>query len=258
MVVTMIEPATRWFKMKDVKNKELFTVATAVEQTWLNCHRWPEIIFDRGSEYMGELATMVSNDYGLNRHGTTVQNPPANAILKRMHQTIGNIIIAFDIYNNEDLDLEHPWSEILVATTFYLGATYHTTLKATPSQLVFGRDADQNAKFAAYWNLIKNNKQKLINTNNSIEINKRITYTHQINEEVICEGKPIYSKFGPAVWEGPFEIVKINVNGSVCIRKAFLLKQSISEELNLIIILHSPYHEGKCNIPCVKAPVLDI
>jgi hypothetical protein len=47
--VTMIDPATRWFKMKEVKNEEAFSVATAVEQTWLNRYPWPtEIIFDRG------------------------------------------------------------------------------------------------------------------------------------------------------------------------------------------------------------------
>jgi hypothetical protein len=39
--VTMIDPETRWFKMKDVKNKEAFTVATAVLHSWLNRYPWP-------------------------------------------------------------------------------------------------------------------------------------------------------------------------------------------------------------------------
>jgi hypothetical protein len=48
--VTMIDPATGWFEMKEVKNKESFTVATAVQQTWLNLNPWlTESIFDRGS-----------------------------------------------------------------------------------------------------------------------------------------------------------------------------------------------------------------
>jgi hypothetical protein len=105
---------------------------------------------------------------------------------------------------------------------FALRATYHTTLKATPSQLVFGRDAIINAKFEADWNLIKSNKQKLINLNNSNENKKRIPYTYQLNEQVLREGKPTSAKFGPAIWEGPFEIVKINENGSVRIRKGIL------------------------------------
>jgi hypothetical protein len=49
---------------------------------------------------MGDFATMVANDYGIQHRGTTVQNPQTNAILEEIHQTIGNIIITFDIYNN--------------------------------------------------------------------------------------------------------------------------------------------------------------
>jgi hypothetical protein len=111
---------------------------------------------------------------------------------------------------------------------FALRATFHTTLKATPSQLVFGRDAILNANIEAYRNFIKNNKQRLINTKNSIENKKRILYTYQIHEHSLCEGKPTSSMYGPAVWEGPFEIVKINDNGSVCI-----LKGNLTETVNL-------------------------
>ena len=37
--VTMIDPATGWFEIKQIKNKEAHTVAEAVEQTWLS--RYP-------------------------------------------------------------------------------------------------------------------------------------------------------------------------------------------------------------------------
>jgi NADH:ubiquinone oxidoreductase subunit len=119
---------------------------------------------------------------------------------------------------------------------FALRATFHTTLKATPSQLVFGRYAILNDKFfEADWNFIKDNKQRLIYKNNSIENNKIIPYTYQIHEHVLREEKPTSLKYGPAVWEGPFEIVKINDNKSVCIRKGIH-----SETVNLRRI--RPYH----------------
>jgi hypothetical protein len=92
LCVTIINPATRWFEMKEEK-KEDFTIATAVKQTWLNHYLWPtEIIFDRGSEFIGDFATMVYNDWGLTRSGTVVQNPQANEILEQIHQPIGNFI----------------------------------------------------------------------------------------------------------------------------------------------------------------------
>jgi hypothetical protein len=58
------------------------------------------------------------------------------------------------------------WNGILSATMFALRATYHTTLDATPMQLVFGRDAILNIKFEADCQYIKRRKQKLIHKNN--------------------------------------------------------------------------------------------
>jgi len=52
---------------------------------------------------------------------------------------------------------------ILGAAIFALRATYHTTLQATPCQLIFGRDAMLNVKFEeANWQLIKQRKQNRI------------------------------------------------------------------------------------------------
>jgi hypothetical protein len=38
------------------------------------------------------------------------------------------------------LDEQNPWSRFLSAAAFSIRSTYHTTLEATPGQLVFGRD----------------------------------------------------------------------------------------------------------------------
>ena len=45
----------------------------------------------------------------------------------------------FDLQNNY-LDGDEPWSGILAVADFSVRSTYHTTLQATPGQLVFGRD----------------------------------------------------------------------------------------------------------------------
>jgi Integrase zinc binding domain len=234
--VTMIDPATGWFEMKEVKNKEAFTVAQIVEQTWLTRYPWPtEIVFDKGTEFMGEFAQMVANDYGIKRKGITVRNPQANAIVERIHQTIGNILRTFQLHNNEGLDPSDPWSGILAAAMFAVRATYHTTLRATPAQLVFGRDAVLNTKFEADWNFIKQNKQKLIHTNNERENKNRHEHQYKVNDQVLCEGKPNLSKFGSTLWEGPFKISKVNENGTVRLRKGI-----VTETVHIRRI--KPYH----------------
>jgi hypothetical protein len=90
--VTMIDPATGWFEMREIPNKEAITIANLVEQTWFTRYPWPsQVIFDRGKEFMGEFAKMVQRDYGIKRKPITTRNPQANSIIERVHQTIGNI-----------------------------------------------------------------------------------------------------------------------------------------------------------------------
>ena len=116
---------------------------------------------------MAEFAKMVTEDYGLKRKPITKRNPQANAILERIHQTLGNIIRTSDKTN---LDEENPWQGILSAAMFALRSTYHTTTQATPAQLVFGRDAILNTQFEANWRYIQQRKQHIIKTNNKEKI----------------------------------------------------------------------------------------
>ena len=97
---------------------------------------------------MAEFAKMCHNYYGLKRKPIKTRNPQSNAIIERIHQTIGNIIGTFDVSNIVNND---PWSGILAATMFAVGATYHTTLQASPMQLVFGQDAILNIKHVSDW-----------------------------------------------------------------------------------------------------------
>ena len=105
---------------------------------------------------------MMANDYGISCSPISVRNPQANAIVERVHQTIGNIIHTFKI-QEMDLDNENPWEGILSSTMFVIRSTVHTTMQHTPSQLVFGRDAILNINQEANWQLIKQRKQALIN-----------------------------------------------------------------------------------------------
>ena len=184
----MIDPATGWFELIAIDQKTADTVANAVEQTWLTRYPWPEIItYDRGTEFMAEFAQMIKNEYEIEKKPISSRNPQANAIIERIHQTIGNMIKSQQIFNREDMDEDNPWAGILTATMFGVRATYHTTLQATPMQLVFGRDAIMPIKHRAEWKLIKDRKQKLINANNKRENAKRIKYTYRVGDKILMQ-----------------------------------------------------------------------
>jgi hypothetical protein len=60
---------------------------------------------------------------------------------------------------NKILDENDPWSSFLAAIARAIRSTYHTTLHATPTQLVFGWDMILNIKFKADWAIINAEKQ---------------------------------------------------------------------------------------------------
>ena len=105
---------------------------------------------------------MLRDDYNINKKPISKRNPQANAMVERVHQTIGNMIRTFPIHNSPDLDEDDPWSGILLAVAFGMRAMVHTTTRATPMQTVFGRDAVLGVVHRANWQYIKERKQKLI------------------------------------------------------------------------------------------------
>ena len=81
---------------------------------------------DRRKELSVKLKTMMENDYRIPCSSISVRNPQANAIVKRVHKSIGNIIHTFKT-QEMDLDNESPWEGILSSTMFAIWSTVHTT-----------------------------------------------------------------------------------------------------------------------------------
>jgi len=191
-----------------------------------------ELTYDRGTEFMGEFAKMIEDDYGITRRGTIVRNPQANSILERIHQTLGNIIRTFEVHNS-DMTTETPWDGILSAAMFALRATYHTTLQKTPMQLVFKRDAILNIKVQADWQVIQQLKQKQIHQDNLKENQKRIPHQYKVGDKVLYLIH-VKSKFSENPYKGSFEITKVNDNGTVQLHMG-----AIYETVNIRLI--KPY-----------------
>lgn len=233
--VTMIDPATGWFEMKEIPNKRPDEIANIVEQTWFTRYPWPnQIIFDRGTEFMAEFATTCKNEYGITTRPITARNPQANSIIERVHQTIGNIIRTMEIYD-QDLDKDNPFGGLLSATMFAVRSTYNTTTQATPMQLVFGRDGMFNIPFKANWDYIRQRKQTIINQNNQKENKRRIQHDYQVGDKILVKN---YSKakYGQAPYVGPFRIVQVNDNGTLRYRK-----DNFTDIVNIRNAV--PYHE---------------
>ena len=217
--VTMIDPATGWVEIRAVPSARADLVANQVELAWLTRYPLPsKVIVDRGREFFKEFKTMMSNDYDIKVRPITARNPQANAILERVHQTIGNIIRTFKV-QKMTLDDDNPWDGILAATMFALRATVHTTTQHTPAQLVFGRDSFLNTRHEADWQLIKQRKQDLINKGNARENRKRLEHTYKTGDLVLRKNA-WKTKYNDEAYIGPYTITAVNKdNGTVNARK---------------------------------------
>ena len=213
--LTMIDPATGWFEIVEIKDKKADLIANLIEMHWLMRYPWPtEVVMDRGREFMAEVPTMLKDEYGIKRKPITTRNPQANAMVERAHQTMGNLIRTQQVRGKHELPEWNPWGGILAAIGFAMRSTVHTTTQATPAQLVFSRDAMHNIRFEADWQFIKDRKQHLIRQNNRRENKKRIPHTYQIGDTVAVKADP-NRKYDGDQYNGPFVIRRINDNGTV-------------------------------------------
>ena len=103
---------------------------------------------------------------------------------------------------------------MLAAASFAIRATYHTTLQATPAQLVFGRTSILNIAHEANWKYIKARKQDIIDQNNECENSRRIPHDYSVGDKVLISTEQ-GTKFGKDPYEGPYKIVAVNDNGTV-------------------------------------------
>jgi hypothetical protein len=130
------------------------------------------------------------------------------------------------IYNNKKIiHLITSFNQPHVHHT--IRSTYHTTLQATPCQLVFGRDMIHNIAFRANWDQIQKRKQDIINKSNQKENKSRIPYEYKVGAQVLVETPGILQKLSTPC-TGPYPVTNIYKNGTIRIQKGI-----VSERVNI-------------------------
>ena len=218
--LTMIDPATGWFEIVEIPNKQADEVSNILEFHWLTRYPWPtEIIMDRGREFAAEVTSMITKEYGITKKLITTRNPQANSIVERAHKTVHNLIASAGLRDKDDLDARFGFRGILAAIIRAMNSTVHTTMRATPTQLVFGRDALLNVSFQADWEMIRQRKQRMINLNNACENITRKDYQYAVGQQVMVRLDP-NRKHGEDHFKGPYTVSQVNDNGTVKLTRA--------------------------------------
>ena len=192
---------------------------------------------------------MICKDYGIKQKPISVRNPQANAMVERIHQTLGNLIRSMELQDSY-IDEDDPWTGILSAAAFAVRSTYHTTLQKTPGQLVFGRDLMFNIKHVANWESIRKRKQDIIDKNNERENAKRKRHTYNIGDKILLRKGTEFKYEQP--YTGPHDILEVFQNGTVRIQKGAVAEIVNIRRITPFIREDDFTHGGGCNMRLSK------
>ena len=108
-----------------------------------------------------------------------------------------------------------------------------------------------NIKHKANWEFICERKQKIIEKNNKAENAKRIPHTYMVGDQVLLR-RGTENKY-ETPYKGPFTILKVNDNGTVCMKV-----KNVEDTYNICHL--TPYlgtdnidHGGECSMRTSKA-----
>jgi hypothetical protein len=228
LAMTFIDPATGWFEIAEVPliDQSSARISQLFDSVWLARYPRPRrVIYDNGSEFKKNFRPLLK-DLAIQPVCTSVKNPQSNAILERIHQVTGNMLNTMDLVNIE-FDAIDPWTSILTSIAYAVRCSFHSTLKATPGQLVFGRDMLLDLKFEPNYTQTWAQKQQRINYDNIRENSKRVTYDYKVGNYVYVLRDGNYRKL-EGDKQGPYRVTEVFTNGTIRIQKGI-----VNERINI-------------------------
>jgi transposase InsO family protein len=141
--LTIIDQVTNYCEIIQIPDKTSTSVARAFENNWLASYPRPmKVIHDQGLEFLGRPFEQMLTNAGVRPHATGARNPRANAIVERLHQTIGNSLrTRLREHPPTNLKTARQYIDDCLATAAYaLRASVHRILQCSPGTLAFHRD----------------------------------------------------------------------------------------------------------------------
>ena len=233
--MTLIDPTTGWFEIAQIETPSAAEAERVMDDVWLSRYPRPAIIgFDNGGEFKQVFEQLCTN-MAITPKISLKYNPQSNGMIERIHQVVGNMLRTFELEETE-LDSQRPFERFLAAVAYAIRATYHTTLEASPAELVFGRHMLLPVQFKADWEAIRHKRQEAINRNNARENSTRVDHTYKVGDFVSVTRPGIQRKLRRKR-DGPHVVTKVHDNGTISIRQ----NGAVVERINIRRV--TPYHE---------------
>ncbi len=229
--LTCIDRATGYPDAISIVRKTSSNVANKFNKPWLSRYPRPEVCaHDKGGEFIGPEFQRLLFDAGITAAPSTSRNPQSNAIVERLHLSMGNSLRAQLQDNITPRTLEEAKSMMDKAMAHALYAVRTNVSEATgfsPGAIAFHRDMISNQPLAFDFDAINNQRQLRVAKDIQRINSKRYDYDYKVGQQVL---KRIFdfTKLDPR-WEGPYVINQVHVNGNVTIQ----LTPHVRERVNI-------------------------
>lgn len=229
--LTCIDRASGYPDAISIVRKTSSNVANKFNELWLSRYPRPEVCaHDRGGEFIGPEFQRLLFDAGITSAPSTSRNPQSNAIIERLHLSMGNSLRAQLQDNITPRTLEEAKSMMDLAMAHALYAVRTNISEATgfsPGALAFHRDMISNHPVAFDFDTINTIRQLRVDKDIQRINSKRYDYDYKIGQQVMKRFFD-FGKLDPR-WEGPFVVNQVHVNGNVTIQ----LKPHVTERVNI-------------------------
>src|SRR5215218_1417468 len=131
-IVAAVDHFTKWIEAEAVESNDAQTIAHFIHKNIITTHGVPVILTsDRGTEFVNELVTVLTQVYGIKHIRTTAYHPQGNGQVERINRSIKNLL-------SKNLPKKADWSHYLASVLFTTRVTRSATTKFSPSELLYG------------------------------------------------------------------------------------------------------------------------
>ena len=104
---------------------------------------------------MGEVISLLRDEYGIKRKPITSRNPQANSMVERAHKTLHNMINARIIKGIDDLpDPDNPWTGLLTALRFAMNSVCEPAQERIAASCDLPRGFTNSASRITFWHAL--------------------------------------------------------------------------------------------------------
>jgi hypothetical protein len=246
MALTMIDPATSWFKVvelplvqrlktitvngkessivEEIFDKTSERIGRLVNKTWLS--RYPRchyIIYNNGSEFKLNFEYLCQT-YGIKRKPARIKNPQANAILVCLHQVLGQMLHTSKLEMAKTITPDDVGVSLDNAA-WAICFTYQIVLKASPCAAICWCNMLFDITFIADWNKIGDYRQHQTVLNTARKNSKQVDYDYKVGNKVLLTKDGILRKTEDPYSKEPWTITTVHTNVTIRIQCGIQLER---------------------------------